>query len=209
MTLQNWPIRSVIAYSAIVSVSCTPAQKFYQPQTAVPSKPWSGTSGKWGGYSERSLGNGKTEIRFTGYNQPAPSACAYFCKVRAAERSVLDGHRTFYGAEPVASQKIEESNYPTQVIPGRYEDVPTTEWVKGPDGKAVPINVFRPVWIPPETIPAHTEVNKINQATMVINYSGAGKSHDAAFILKAAKNDSQKLGKVKLSPAVESALKGR
>ncbi|MFC5049744.1 hypothetical protein ACFPK9_03840 [Rubritalea spongiae] len=186
--------------------SCTPAQRFYQPQTAVPRKPWSGTSGKWGGYSERQLNNGRVEILFTGYNEPSLSSCAFFCKVRAAERSMLDGYVYFYGAEPSVTQTIQESNFPAKVIPGRYEDVPTVEWVKGPNGEAEPINVFRPVWVPPQTIPAHTEINTVNQAKMTINYRGSGKKYDASAILKSAAGGSQKMGKVHLEPAVEAKL---
>lgn len=192
-----------------MAIACSPAERFYQPQTAVPEKPWSGTSGKWGGYSERKLSDDKLEIQFTGYNQPAPSGCAYFCKVRAAERSVLDGHWYFYGAEPSTTQNIQESNFPTRVIPGRYEDVPTVEWVKGPNGQAEPINVFQAVWIPPQTIPAHAEVNTVNSARMTINYEGHGKKHDAAAILRAAEGGAQKVGKVKIDPQVEAQLKAR
>jgi len=200
--------RSLIVLTGLVLVSCTPAQRFYQPQTSAPRKPWSGTSGKWGGYSERRLSDGQVKIQFTGYNEPTPSSCAYFCKVRAAERSVLDGHNHFYGAEPATTQTIEESNFPTRVIPGRYEDVPTVEWVRGPNGESQPINVFRPVWIPPQTIPAYTEINTLNQASMTINYRGSGKKHDAVAILQSAVCGSQKMGKVHLDSAVEAKLGG-
>ncbi|MFC4995136.1 hypothetical protein [Rubritalea tangerina] len=189
--------------------SCSPAQRFYQAQTAVPKKPWQGTSGKWGGYSDTRLSGGGHKVQFTGYNEPDANACAYFVTVRAAELAVLDGQMGYYSKGPSTQIDIEESNFPERVIPGYWDDVPVVDYISDGQGNVVPVTTYRSVWVPPERIPPHTAINKINRATMTMDYSGGGKRYDALSILQGAHTNQQKLGRVTIDPKVVAILKGK
>lgn len=188
-------------------VSCSPAHRFYQAQTSVPEKPWQGTSGKWGGYSDKKLSNGGHRLTFRGYNEPDHSACAYFVTVRAAELSVLDGETHFFSNGVTTDITIEESNFPMRVISGYWDEIPIVEYVSDHKGNVIPVNTYRSVWIPPERIPPHTAINKINTASLSINYNGTGKKYDSISILQGAHTNQQKLGKVSLDPKAVEILK--
>lgn len=189
--------------------ACTQAHRFYQAEVAPPTKPWEGTSGKWGGYSDVKTSASGHKVVFTGYNEPDQNACAYFCTVRAAELTVLDGHMSFYSSGMSKTTEIEESNFPMRVIPGFYDQVPMVEYISDGQGNVVPISTYRSVWVPPQRIPPHTAINKINRATMRINYSGSGKKYDAVNILQGAHTNQQKLGRVRIDPRVVDILKGK
>lgn len=188
-------------------VSCSPAQRFYQAQTKVPQKPWQGTSGKWGGYSDKKLPNGGHSVRFMGYNEPDQSSCAYFVTVRAAELSVLDGKTHFFSSGVTTNIAIEESNFPMRVIPGYWDEVPFVEYISDGKGNVIPANTYRSIWVPPSRIPPHTAINKINTASLSINYNGTGKKYYSVSILQGAHTNQQKLGKVSLDPKVVEFIK--
>jgi hypothetical protein len=188
-------------------VSCSPAQRFYQVQTKVPQKPLQGTSGKWGGYSDKKLPNGGHSVRFMGYNEPDQSSCAYFVTVRAAELSVLDGKTHFFSSGVTTNIAIEESNFPMRVIPGYWDEVPFVEYISDGKGNVIPVNTYRSIWVPPSRIPPHTAINKINTASLSINYNGTGKKYDSVSILQGAHTNQQKLGKVSLDPKVVEFIK--
>lgn len=189
-------------------VSCTPAHKYYQAQTQVPQKPWEGSSGKWGGYSDVKLSNGH-KVTFHGYNEPEASACAYFVTVRAAELSILDGHNSFYSNGVTTNTDLEESNFPMRVIPGYTDRIPRVEYVRDRNGNVRTVTVYETIWVPEQRIPPHTAVNKIHKATITTNYSGGGKKYDARSILVGAHKNQQKLGKVTIDPKVVEILKAQ
>ena len=201
----------LVAFGAMLLslISCSPAQRFYQAQTDVPQKPWQGTSGKWGGYSDKKLSNGGHKVTFRGYNEPDQSACAYFVTVRAAELSVLDGETEFYSNGVTTDITLEESNFPMRVIPGYWDEVPFVEYISDGNGNAIPVNTYRSIWVPDQRIPPHTAINKINSASLSINYRGRGKKYDSITILNGAHSNQQKLGRVSIDPKVLEVLKGR
>jgi hypothetical protein len=202
-------VLAILGVMLLSLVACSPAQRFYQAQTEVPKKPWQGTSGKWGGYSDKKLSGGGHTIQFIGYNEPDQSACAYFATVRAAELSVLDDETHFFSAGVTTNITIEESNFPMRVIPGYWDQVPFVEYISDGKGNVVPVNTYRSVWVPPQRIPPHTAINIINNATLSINYRGRGDKYDSISILKGAHSNQQKLGRVRIDPKVVEILKAR
>ncbi len=150
-----------------------------------------------------------TESRLGGYNEPDQSACAYFVTVRAAELSVLDGKHQFYSNGVTTDITIEESNFPMRVTPGYWDEIPFVEYISDGNGNVVPVHRYRSIWVPPVRIPPHTAINKINSASLTINYRGSGNKYDSISILKAAHSNQQKLGRFSIDSKVVEKLKDR
>ena len=206
MNFKSLPLVALAGVCVILS-SCSQAHKFYQAQSVAPPKPWEGTSAKWGGYQQKQQPGGGHRVTFTGYNEPDQKGCAYFCQVRAAELALLDGENFFFSAGARMTTTIEESNFPMRVIPGYMDQIPVIDYVSDSNGNVHAITTYRTVWVPPERIPPHTAINKINQATMTTNYSGGKKKYDTRAVLNSAHSRQSKLGKVRLDPRVSDLLK--
>ena len=202
-------LKLLVLVACSVLISCSTAQRFYQAHTASPHQPWDGSSGKWGGYKESTASNGQFNIEYTAFNKPSREAVSYFTMVRAAERSLIEGHIHFFATQPIKlNSDSEQSYFPAYVIPGRWEterEQHCTRCRKTGERECHYDDVR--VWYPAEYVPERYVTNYIHKSTMRIGFKSGGKKYNALEIASNALNNTKKFGKPKLDPRVMGMLK--
>lgn len=169
--------------------------------------PWDDSSSRYGGYIERSNGNGSYEIAFEAYNKPDRQAVAHFLMLRAAERTLIDGETHFYASLPSVSSRDEESYFPSYTIPGHWDTVSVRHCVYNRKTKQEDCHYDdEQVWCPPQYVPPRYVTNYIHKGKLRINYSGGAKRFSAIGIATSALTNTKPYGKPKLDPRALSRL---
>jgi len=169
--------------------------------------PWEGSSSRYGGYIEKSRGNGSYEITFEAYNKPDREAVAHFLMLRAAERTLIDGKTHFYSRSPRVASRDEESYFPPYTIPGHWDTISVRHCVYNRRTKEEDCHYDdEEVWCPPQFVPPRYITNYIHKGTLKISYSGGVKRHNAIEIATAALTQTKQYGKPKLDPRAMARL---
>ena len=181
--------------------SCSTSTLYYKPLKQRPTTPWEGSSSRYGGYIEKSQGNGKYEITFEAYNRPDREAVAHFLMLRAAERTLIDGKTHFYASSPKISSRDEESYFPAYTIAGHWDTVSVRHCVYNRKTKQEDCHYDdEQVWCPPEYVPPRYITNYIHKGKLRISYSSGSKRHRAIDIVTSALTHTKLYGKPKLDP---------
>jgi len=190
-----------IIVAALLMVSCSTSQLYYQPLTKRPAIPWKGSSGGWGGYYETSPRSGTYDITFESYNKPDSEATAYLGMLRAAERAAIDGKSSFYLVKPISNSTNGQTSYfPAYQEDGRYvtKKVKRT-YINPKTGKKETEHISKRIWKEGEYHEAANIVNYIHKSSLRISYSGKSSARqDTKAILRAALADTRGYGKPKL-----------
>lgn len=199
----------ILASICLTVACCSTAELYYQPHTSSPGIPWEGTSSSWGGYRETNSSNGQFNIEYTGFNQPSREAVSYFTMLRAAERSLIQGHTHFYVTQPLQlHSNSEESYFPAYVIPGRWEIESVKHCTTCPrTGERDCHYDDERVWYPEEYVPERYVMNYIHKSKMRIAFKGGGQKYNALQIATDALNDTGGFGKPKLDPRAQAMLR--
>ena len=195
---------SLAAFAMVLISACSPAKQYYQPLTKRPMGTWEGSSGRWGGYTEKSLGNDRLKVTFETFNNPGSAFASYFVKVRAAEIALARGHRTFWLSDKGTRRWTQTSHFPGRIIPGYmdhrtyYVDHCTRHCKKG--CRRHRDIVHEDYWVPERYVPPHTSVNQLSKAEVIMSTSRRiGSKQDAVQIIEDALSGRHGFGKPKLS----------
>ncbi len=199
----------VLASICLTVVSCSTAQLYYQAHTSSPGVPWKGSSSSWGGYKETTTSNGQFNIEYTGFNKPSREAVSYFTMLRAAERSLIQGHTYFNITRSLTLQSDSEKSYfPAYIIPGKWTIESVRHCTRCPrTGEKEYHYDYERVWYPACYVPSIYITNYIHQSKMRIGFNGGGRKFDALEIVTNALNNMEGFGKPKLDPRVKEMLK--
>lgn len=197
-----------LSLTALISVSCSIADRHYHPLTNRPDGNWQGSNSNWGGYTETRHSKDNYTIGFESYNNPNAEATAYFTLVRAAERAAIDGKRSFYLKDSSVKTSSQLSRFPGYVVPGYCE----TETIvhREVDSKGhMHYHTHRVHHHKPDTyVPPRKAKNAIHKTKRKLSYTKQlSSAYDTFQILNDASHNTRGYGKPKLDPRAKEQMK--